>query len=95
MISKGRALAALDGEPGRWFCIRCWAEALGAGDGAYADLRDIVQSLATGRSAGVYDMVHNEIRHIVCDIQGARCEKKLTGAAAYSGWRWSIRRKPA
>lgn len=93
MISKGAALGVLDDKPGVWFCIRCWTVALGVGEADYAELRDLVQSLATGTKNVTYDTVHNEGGHVVCDIQGPVCEKKLTGPTAYSGWRWSIRRK--
>lgn len=93
MISKGAALGVLDRRPGVWFCIRCWALALGVGDGAYAELRDLVQSLATGTRNVTYDTVHNEGGNVLCEIQDTVCERTLTGPAAYSGWRWSIRRR--
>ncbi len=93
MITKRTALGVLDKRPGYWFCIRCWALALTAGEDSYADLRDVVRNLSTAR-ASLYETIHNEPGHILCNLEGPDCEKQLTGARRYSGWRWSVRRRP-
>jgi hypothetical protein len=91
------ALGVLEKAPGRWFCIGCWAAALGVTDeeGAYAELRDFIRSLTAGPMTLVYNTLYNETGSPMCDMQGPTCEKRLTGTASYSGWRWSIRRVKA
>jgi hypothetical protein len=91
MISRRVALGVLDTKPGAWYCVRCWAAALGASD--YAELRDLVRSLAADKLQMTYDTVHNAPGEIACEIESVVCEKKLSGSARYSGWRWSVRRR--
>ncbi len=90
-ISRRAALGALDQKPGLWHCIPCWGAALGVGPDANADLAEIARGFARRRIIGIYDASRNDL----CGVESTFCEKKLTGAAAFSRWAWGVRRKRA